>query len=432
MTNTAGNAAAGNGGGPRVVLRAGREKSLLRRHPWVFSGAVRSVAGDPGRGDTVDIVAADGAFVARGAYSPRSQIRARVWTFDPAENVDDAFFRERIRSALARRDALLGAQARQACRLINAESDGLLGVVADRYGDFIVCQFLAAGAERWKGAIAASLGELAAPRGIHERSDADVRLKEGLAPVKGRLAGEEPPELIEIAEQGRRYLVDVRGGHKTGFYLDQRENRAAFAERAAGKTVLNCFAYTGGFGVAALAAGAARVVNVDSSQPSLALAARNVELNGLDPARCENVAGDAFEVLRAFAAGGRTFDLIALDPPKFADSRAHLPKACRAYKDINMQAFKVLGRGGMLFTFSCSGLLAPDLFQKIVADAALDAGRCAQIVARLGQAADHPAALAFPEGTYLKGLVAAECGDNKPASGWKSGTQERGATRIPG
>lgn len=389
----------------RVVLERGRERSLLRRHPWVFSGAISDVQGGPAAGDTVEVVAASGLVLGRGAFSPRSQIAVRMWTFDPDEEVGPALLRARIKRALATRDPVPPEEEPAGRRLVNAESDGLPGVVVDRYGEHLVCQFLSAGAERWKAEIVAALAEVVAPAGITERSDADVREKEGFAPATGLLAGEEPPERVEIREGPCRYLLDVRHGHKTGFYLDQRENRALVARHAAGRSVLNAFAYTGGFGIAALAAGAASVTNVESSAPLLARLDETVALNGLDPARVENVEGNAFSVLRGFRAEERRFDLVVLDPPKFADSRSRIEAAARGYKDVNLLACQLLEPGGLLATFSCSGVLQAELFQKIVSDAALDAGRDARILSRMSQAPDHPVSLAFPEGTYLKGLL---------------------------
>jgi 23S rRNA (cytosine1962-C5)-methyltransferase len=292
-----------------------------------------------------------------------------------------------------------------ALRLVNAESDGLPGVIVDRYGEYLVCQFLSVGAEYWRREIVTLLADLMPFAGIYERSDVDVREKEGLPLATGVLAGSPPPDLIEIDEYGVRFAVDVRSGHKTGFYLDQRDNRALVAEYAEGREVLNGFAYTGAFGVWALRGGAVKVTNVESSAAALDLARRNVELNGFDAERVENVAGDVFHVLRQYRDARRQFDLIVLDPPKFADSRSQIEKASRGYKDINLLAFKLLRPGGLLFTFSCSGLVTPDLFQKIVAGAALDSGRDVQIVRRMTQAPDHPVALNFPEGEYLKGLV---------------------------
>ncbi len=386
-----------------IVLKAGREKSVLRRHPWIFSGAVASMTGQPESGETVEIRAADGTPLAVGAYSPQSQIVVRVWDFDAATPITRDFLRARLARALSMRKTLSASGT--AGRLVNAESDGLPGLVVDRYGDFLVCQFLSAGAERWKSEVVGLFGELAPCQGIYERSDVDVREKEGLQPVTGVLAGSAPGDLLEIEEGGCHFWVDIKRGHKTGFYLDQRENRAIVGELTQGREVLNCFAYTGSFGVYALRGGASRVTNVEASAPSLELARRNLELNGLDPALAENVEGDVFQVLRRYRDARREFDLIVLDPPKFAESHSQIERATRGYKDINLLAFKLLRPGGLLATFSCSGLVTPDLFQKIVAGAALDAGRDAQILRRLSQSPDHPVALNFPEGEYLKGLI---------------------------
>ena len=388
---------------PTLSLKPEREKSLLRRHPWVFAGAVAGVKGNPATGDTIAIRSAGGKFLARAAYSPQSQIIARVWTWDESTAVDDALFHHRIEKAIAGRASLEATAS--ALRWVNAESDGLPGVIVDRYGEFAVCQFLSAGAEKWKETVARTVAAQPGITGVFERSDVDVREKEGLPPVTGILAGSPPPDRIEIQEGACRFAVDVYRGHKTGFYLDQRDNRALAASFAGGREVLNCFAYTGGFGVWALKGGAAGVTNIDTSAPALELAQRNIELNGLDSSKVENVAGDVFHVLRQYRDRGRQFDLIILDPPKFAESRSQIEGATRGYKDINLLAFKLLRPGGVLFTFSCSGLIEPELFQKVVAGAALDSGREAQIIGRLTQAGDHPVALNFPEGEYLKGLV---------------------------
>ncbi len=398
---------------PTVILARGREKSLLRRHPWVFSGAIARVDGALGAaeavGSTVDVLSSDGSFLARGAFSPGSQIRVRVWTFDPEQEVDEGFFRGRLERALAAREAVPAAAEPAGRRLVYAESDGLPGLVVDRYGDHLVAQFLTAGAERWKAEIVRALGELLPAAGLFERSDADARGKEALDPAVGVLAGEAPPELVEIREGPCRHLVDVRLGHKTGFYLDQRENRLRLPELIAGGApgarVLNAFAYTGGFGHVALAAGAAHVTHLESSPPLVRLLARTAELNGFAPASYDVEEGNAFSLLRGLRAAGRHFDLVVLDPPKFADSPSRVEAAARGYKDVNLLAFQLLEPGGHLVTFSCSGALKADLFQKIVADAALDAGREAQLVHRLEQPPDHPTALPFPEATYLKGLV---------------------------
>lgn len=387
-----------------VYLVPGREKSVRNRHPWVFRGAIGRVDDEPEFGETVRVLSSHGAVLGFGAWSPHSQITVRMWSFDDDATIDAAFLRTRLEHAIAARagDARAGGNA---VRLVHAESDGLPGLHVDRYGEFLVLQCLAAGVERHKREIVAALGELLTPRGIYERSDADVRGKEGLQPVVGVLAGEAPPPRIEIVEGRCRFLVDVAAGHKTGFYLDQRENRAIVGELAAGGAVLNAFSYTGAFAMHALAGGARHVTNVDTSASSLEAAAAHAELNGFDASLSSNVEGDVFQTLRRDRDSGRSYDLVVLDPPKFAESKAQVEKAARGYKDINLLAFKLLRPGGILATFSCSGLMPPDLFQKIVADAALDARRTGRILRRLGQSPDHATALPFPEGTYLKGLV---------------------------
>lgn len=390
----------------RVILKPKREKSLLNRHPWLFSGAVARVDADAQPGETIDIMAAGGHWLARGAYSPHSQIRVRVWSFDRKQTVDADFFRMRLSRALDLRRQILAGCDTNAYRLVGGESDGLPGLIVDRYDNWLVCQFLTAGSEHWKKTIVDGLTDLIPGlSGIYERSDVDVRKKEGLSKAIGRLAGQAFPENIDIIENGCRYRVDVKGGHKTGFYLDQRDNRARLAAFSHGTEVLNCFAYSGGFAVAALKAGAERVTNIDASAAALELARINVGLNGLDNSRVAHETGDVFDLLRRYHAIGRSFDLIVLDPPKFVKSKGDLMRASRGYKDINRLAFHLLRPGGILFTFSCSGLMGRDLFQKIVADAALDAGRHAVIFQWMSQSPDHPTGLNFPEGCYLKGLV---------------------------
>jgi len=389
----------------RLVLKKERERSALRRHPWIFSGAVDRTEGDPAPGETVEVSAADGRALGRAAWSPRSQIAARFWTFDPDEETDAAFFRGRVGRAARMRRELVEREDLDAYRVIHAESDGLPGVTVDRYAGFLVCRFTSAGAEARRGEIIAALREEFPGAGIYERSDGAAREKEGFEPREGPLAGPEPPEEIEIREGRCRFAVDVRRGQKTGFYLDQRENRAAAAAAAGGAEVLNAFAYTGAFSVACLAAGATRATNLESSREALAAAARIAERNGIDPDGIENVEGDVFRVLRRYRDSRRFFDLVVLDPPRFVEARSHLERAARAYKDVNLLGMKLLRPGGLLFTFSCSALMEEPLFRKVVAGAALDSGREIQILRRLGQPPDHPVATAFPEGTYLKGFV---------------------------
>jgi 23S rRNA (cytosine1962-C5)-methyltransferase len=388
-----------------VILKQGREKSLLRRHPWVFSGAIARIVGDPGCGDTVRIESAEGRFQAWGAFSPNSQIRVRVWSWAEEIRIDKAFIDARIRQAIDVRLRLFPTDDVDSYRLIHSESDGLPGLILDRYGDWLVVQYLSCGAEYWRNVILDSLITQVHPKGIYERSDADVRELEGLKPRAGLIWGEAPPELLKIQLYGLRFLVDLRKGHKTASYLDQRENHTLIQDFSYGKDVLDCFCYAGGFGLGALMGGAASVTAVDSSAEALALALQNIDLNNLDRGHFTEIQGDVFQVLRKMRDERRSFDLIVLDPPKFAPTVSQVQRAARGYKDINLLAFKLLRPGGILMTFSCSGGVDLALFQKIVAAAALDAGVDAQIIQYMHQARDHPIGLSFPEGEYLKGLV---------------------------
>jgi 23S rRNA (cytosine1962-C5)-methyltransferase len=386
---------------PRLVLKPGRDKSLRHRHPWIFSGAIARVEGNPASGDTVSVVAPDGAFLAWAGYSTESQIRARAWSFDPADTIDEAFLKGKLAASIARRSRLMGEG--DALRLVHGESDGLPGLVADRFGDTIAVQIMSAGAERWRNFWGPALAELTGATSIYERSDAEVRTLEGLPHRVGNLVGEAPAR-ARIVEDGIAYDVDVVHGQKTGFYLDQRDNRVLAAALAQDANVLNGFCYTGGFSLSALRGGAKSVVSLDTSDEALALARHNVEINAFDASRAEWLAADVFSQLRKFRDQGRKFDLIVLDPPKFAPTEKHVPNAARAYKDINLWAMKLLAPGGHLLTFSCSGAISPDLFQKIVAGAAADARADVQIRRHLGAALDHPVSIHFPEGEYLKGL----------------------------
>ncbi|MBQ3776323.1 MAG: class I SAM-dependent methyltransferase [Ruminobacter sp.] len=390
----------------QLILHEGREKSLKRRHPWIFSKAVKEIRNAPQNGADIEILSSDGTYLATGSYSPNSQIRARVWTFDKEQSVDHSFFVARISEAAKARELMLKETGMSACRLVDAESDGLPGLIIDRYNSFLVLEVLSAGAEYHLKDIVSALRELYPEYSIYERSDVDVRSKEGLEPRKGVIHGEEPPEELAITENGgMQILVNIPEGHKTGYYLDQRDNRAALAKYCCGKSVLNCFSYTGGFSLYALKGRARSVANVDVSQRALDIAKKNIVLNHLDPGRVKFIREDVFSFLRKEKKLGHTYDVIVLDPPKFAESRSQLEKACRGYKDINMIAASILNPGGYLMTYSCSGHMSPDLFQKVVADALLDAGREGQIVEFLTQASDHPVALPYPEALYLKGLV---------------------------
>jgi len=388
----------------QVVLKPGREKSVRRMHPWIFSGAVQKVIGSPGSGETVEILSADKQLLGRGAWSPKSQMVARMWSFTDVK-IDRDFFRQKMERAWVSRRYPVIENDTTGMRLIHAESDGLPGLTVDRYGDYLVCQLSAAGAEYWKDTLVDLLQEVFPCKGIYERSDLSVRKKEGLGETQGLLWGEEPPEIIEINENGRRYGVDIRNGHKTGFYLDQRDNRSLVSSMAKDRDVLDCFSYTGGFTVAALTGGARQVTALDSSGPAFARAAENIRLNGYGSDRYLLEEGDVFQTLRRYRTENRLFDLIVLDPPKFVESRNQIDKGARAYKDINRVALQLLKPGGLLFTYSCSGHMEDALFQKIIADAALDANRELKILKWLSQATDHPVIASFPEGKYLKGLM---------------------------
>jgi len=396
-----------------IQLREGKERSLQRRHPWVFSGSVAKGGGDAG--ETVRVVGHDGGFLAWGAFSPASSIRVRAWSFDAAQRIDAAFFLQRLQRAIALRSRMGIASDGQ--RLVHGEADGLPGLVVDRYGDVLTLQFGSAGTERWRDTIADALLQATGLHRLYERSDASVRALEGLPERTGWLRGEgegegEGDTAITITEHGWQLGLDVALGHKTGYYLDQRDNRHHFARlvRQLGcRTVLNCYSYTGGFSVAALAGGAQQVTSVDSSAPALALARDNLRRNGHDDAAHAFVDADVNAYLRQCLQDSRQFDAIVLDPPKFAPTAAHAERAARAYKDINRLALKLLAPGGLLLTFSCSGGVSADLFHKIVAGAGIDAGVNAAILQRLEGAPDHPTTLEFPEGEYLKGLALLRC-----------------------
>lgn len=389
----------------RLFLAKGREKSLLRRHPWVFSGAVTRVEGNAASGETIDVCDFQGKWLARAAFSPQSQIRARVWTFDQQEAVDRDFFINRLQTAqqwrtwLAERDDLTGY------RLIAGESDGMPGITIDRFQNFIVLQLLSAGAEYQRANLLAALQHCYPECSIYDRSDVAVRKKEGLPLAQGLVLGDEPPALLPIREHGMQILVDIKEGHKTGFYLDQRDSRLAARRFSANAKVLNCFSYTGAFAVSALMGGCDHVISVDTSQAALDVARQNVELNQLDLSKAEFVRDDVFQLLRKYRDEGRKFDLIIMDPPKFVENKSQLAGACRGYKDINMLAMNLLNSGGILLSFSCSGLMPIELFQKILADAAIDAGRDVQFIEQYRQAADHPVIASYPEGLYLKGFA---------------------------
>ena len=395
-------------------LKPGREKPVLRRHPWIFSGAIADIDGEPSDGQTVDVIDANATFLAKGSYSSKSQIRVRIWSWDPDAIIDPSFLRGRLVRAIQVRQDLIDPEQTNAYRLVHAESDGIPGLIVDRYADNLVVQSLTSGSEFWLEPIVDLLVEITGIEQIYERSDAEVRGLEGLSPrvrlVRGNTAAsigsnQDHAGRVQIEEMGIRYWVDLLSGQKTGFYLDQRENRSTTRQLALGRTVLDCFSYTGAFALSALAGGAKSVTVVEASREALNLARENMALNGYDQDRLATMEGDVFQVLRLFRDQAKLFDMIVLDPPKFAPTAAQAQQAARGYKDINLLAFKLLRPGGLLVTFSCSGGVSEELFQKIVAGAALDAQVDAQILEKMFQGPDHPVALNFPEGAYLKGLI---------------------------
>ena len=387
-----------------LKLKKGRDKSLRRKHPWIFSGAVESIQGISANGEIVKVFSFEKEFLGMASVSLQSQIRARMWAFEDV-NIDRRFIYQAIENALQLRKQKGLFECTNAIRIVNSEADFMPGLIADLYDDVIVCQLLSAGVEFFKSEIISCLDELIKPKAIVERSDTDSRKKEGLNKCAGLLAGTLPDDKISIFEGETKFLVDVVQGHKTGFYLDQRDNRKIVASFCMDKEVLNCFSYTGGFGISALANGAKTLINIDTSADALKIAEDNARLNQLDPGKMENITGDVFKVLRTFRDANRLFDVIILDPPKFAESASQIEKAARGYKDINLLAMKLLNPGGLLFTFSCSGHMVQELFRKVVSDAAIDAERRVELVRTLQQASDHPVLLNFPESFYLKGLV---------------------------
>lgn len=390
---------------PAIFLRSGREKSVLNRHPWIFASAIDHVDGNPGVGETALVFDGHKSLIARAAYSPASQIRARVWTIDVKEVIDHDFLTSRIKTSVERRKNYQQIEHTSALRLIYGEADGLPGLVVDQYNNTLVVQILSAGPEYFKDEIVEILDDLLHPDCIFERSDVDVRSLEGLPERQGTIKGKTSPEGLIITENDIHYRVDVSEGQKTGFYIDQRRNRQKVFELAKDRDVLNCFCYTGGFTLNTLAGGARSVLSVDSSAPALEQLKQNVKLNGFNESKNEILEGDVFKLLREFRDRAKSFDLIVLDPPKFAPTVSQAEKASRAYKDINLLAIKLLRPGGILVTFSCSGGISRDLFQKIVAGAALDANADLRILDQLSQSPDHPVLMSFPESFYLKGLI---------------------------
>jgi 23S rRNA (cytosine1962-C5)-methyltransferase len=392
----------------KLQLKSGREKPVNNRHPWIFSGSIATLSrSEPNPGDIVDVVDHADEWLARAYYNPNSQIRARILSWDPDEAIDEEFWRRRLRIAIGFRDLIKLEPATTAFRLVNAESDGIPGLIVDKYGEFLVFQALTAGIDSRKDMIISILDDLLSPAGIVERSDVPIRKKEGLQSISGLRAGRSPSEAIVVKENDHRFEVNLYRGHKTGLYLDQRENRFAVCRRelVSGRTVLNLFSYTGGFAIYAAGALAKRITNVDTSAAALEIARKNITLNGWDRPSDEYIVGDSFQILRHFRDEGREFDMIILDPPKFAGNKSDVSAAARGYKDINLLALHLLSENGWLATFSCSGLIQRDLFQKILFGAAVDAGRNVQIIKTLSQASDHPILISFPESQYLKGFL---------------------------
>ncbi len=388
-----------------LILKPGREKSVLLHHPWIFASAIDGIRGEINSGDTVNVISSNGESIALAAISESSQIRARIWTWDDKEIIDYDFFYKKIQIAIKKRRKFIMTPDCSAYRLIFGESDGLPGLIVDQYGEILVVQVLSAGIEKNKDQICDALHEIFHGYLIYERSDADVRALEGLPNRTGLLYGKSLPEEIFIKEHGVFYTVDILGGQKTGFYIDQRDNRQKLQKYCETKDVLNCFCYTGGFTLNALKGDAKSVLSIDSSQNALQQLGRNIEKNELDSGKSQVICGDVFVELRSLRDRASSYDVIVLDPPKFAPTISQAEKAARGYKDINLLAFKLLRPGGVLFTFSCSGGISRELFQKIVSGAAADANSDIQIIDQLSQAGDHPVSLRFPESMYLKGLI---------------------------
>jgi len=385
---------------PRVILMRGREKPVLRGHPWVFSGAVAKVEGEVSPGEVGEVYSKGGQFLGLGHINPRSQIVVRLLT-QKKEELRENFFRERISRAVALREDWLKGKT-NAYRVINGEGDYLPGLIVDRYRDTLVLQCLTAGMDRLKGMLTNLLVKEFRPQSIYERSDVATRNEEGLAENSGLLFGKDVPEFIEMEEYGCRFRANVKKGQKTGFYLDQRENRFLLKGLSAEKKILDCFCYTGAFSIHAGSGGAKDVTLVDSSEEALAMAEEHFTLNQLEKIPHRFIRGDVFEIMRGLEPG---YDVVILDPPPFAKKKGHLPSASRGYKDLNLWAFRLLNKEGLLLTFSCSHHMSWDLFQKIVFSAALDSGRSVQLLGRMGHPSDHPINLSHPEGEYLKGLM---------------------------
>jgi 23S rRNA (cytosine1962-C5)-methyltransferase len=388
-----------------IILKPGREKSVLRHHPWIFSGAIAHIDGDVKSGETIDVYSADRQWLACGAYSHKSQIKVRIWSWQQTETINKTFIYNRIHRAINSRLSLHDLGDSNAYRLVHGESDGLPGLIVDRYDEVIVVQYLSTGVEYWRGVIIDAIEEVTGTGKFYERSDVDVRALEGLQPRTGALGKGSIPDSVTIREHGINYQVNIATGHKTGFYLDQRNNRLIIRSLVEGKDILDCFSYTGGFALNASVGKARSILALDESAEALGLIHSNCRLNKIEPDDIQLEKGDVFKILRRLRDSAKSYDLVILDPPKFAPTAAQVQRAARGYKDINLLAMKLLRENGILVTFSCSGGVSLDLFNKIIAGAALDSGCEFQTIGQLHQAADHPIATNFPEGAYLKGLI---------------------------
>lgn len=389
-----------------VILKKGKEKAVLQRHPWVFSGAIERVKGKPVNGDIVRLADAQGGFMAYGFYNDQSRVALRLLEWKEDVAVDESWFRNRVATAIAGRNEVLSDPKTNTCRLIFSEADYLPGLIVDKYADYLSVQVLTSGMEKMMPVIIDELQQLLKPAGIFDKSDASSRAHEGMeASAGGVLAGQHPPELVEVLENGIKYGINIAEGQKSGFYCDQRDNRHILAYFVKGKKVLDCFCYTGGFTLNSLKQGAVSVTSVDSSALAMETLKKHIELNNLDAAQFTPMQGDVNKQLRKLREEGETFDVVVLDPPKYAPSRSALAKASRAYKDLNRLAMLILNKGGLLATFSCSGAMDIDTFKQVLAWAALDAGKEVQFIQQFCQPEDHPIRASFPEGEYLKGLL---------------------------
>ena len=388
-----------------VVLKKGKEKAVLHRHPWVFSGAIEKVKGKPANGDVVKLVDAKGAFMAYGFYNDQSRVALRLLEWDETVEIDEQWFRNKVAVAVQSRSEVLVDGVNNTCRLIFSESDYLPGLIVDKYADHLAVQVLTSGIEKMMPCIIDELNSILKPESIFDKSDATSRGHEGLQTQNIVLAGTHPPDRVEVIENGIKYNINIAEGQKSGFYCDQRDNRKIVAAHAKGKKVLDCFSYTGGFTLNALQNQAAAVMSVDSSALAVETLKENVLLNGFDADKVTTITSDVNKQLRKLREDGELFDIVILDPPKYAPSRSALDKASRAYKDLNRLGMLLLNNGGLLATYSCSGAMNMETFKQVLAWAALDAGKQVQFINQLCQPEDHPVRSSFPEGEYLKGLL---------------------------